>query len=159
MNSHRDNIKSIDIPIKHRPQFISKSWNNEMVPKKHISISPPDNHLYTKHKKIYSHDYDKPYDAITNCKSAGIIPYAVHNGKIYFLFQRSSNPFKRKDSGWNDFGGKKINPTETTADVAAREFSEETSCLFYIKEMIDKLSDSEQIDNDELKSLKHTTIC
>jgi len=80
---------------------------------------------------IYNIDY-KPYDAVSNCKSAGVIPYAIVNGQLLFLFQKTIHPLRKKDSGWNDFGGKKISSEETTAEVAAREFSEETSCLFYL---------------------------
>lgn len=74
------------------------------------------------------------YDAMNKCKSAGIIPYAFHNNKLYFLLQHINAPYRKKDIGWNDFGGKKNNEDETTAETAAREFSEETSCLFYLKE-------------------------
>ena len=35
--------------------------------------------------------------------------------------------------GWNDFGGKSMD-NEDTYETAAREFSEETSCLFYLNE-------------------------
>lgn len=129
-----DRIGAIDIPMKNlrhpphpssfdikkqklkiSPNIISKSWNNK------YSKSPND-------------DSFKPYDPINNCKSAGIIPYTLLNGNVYFLLQKIDNPLKKKDSGWNDFGGKKISITETTAGTAGREFSEETSCLFYIKE-------------------------
>lgn len=80
----------------------------------------------------------KKYNAITNCKSAGIIPYTYYNGKLLFLLQRIKNPSKKKDSGWNDFGGKRICHKETTIETAAREFNEETSCLFYLKEQKDE---------------------
>jgi 8-oxo-dGTP pyrophosphatase MutT (NUDIX family) len=76
----------------------------------------------------------KPYDAVSNCKSAGIIPYTIHDGIVYFLLQQAQYPSRKKDSGWNDFGGKRIKSNESTAETAAREFSEETSCLFYLKE-------------------------
>lgn len=82
----------------------------------------------------------KPYDAINNCKSAGVIPYCIHHDTIYFLFQQSNNPLKRKDGGWNDFGGKRSGETESTAETAAREFSEETSCLFYLRDKNDQES-------------------
>ena len=78
----------------------------------------------------------RPYDAISNCKSAGVIPYTYHHGELHFLFQRSIKPTNKKNIGWNDFGGKRINNDETTADIAAREFCEETSCLFYLKEKL-----------------------
>jgi hypothetical protein len=75
--------------------------------------------------------YDK-YDAQKNCKSAGIIPYTFRNGELLFLFQQLKNPNIKKERGWNDFGGKRIDDLETTFQTAAREFSEETSCLFYL---------------------------
>lgn len=76
----------------------------------------------------------KPFNAIENCKSAGVIPYSIQNGTVRFLFQKAIDPQRKKDSGLNDFGGKKVNSSESTAETAAREFSEETSCLFYLKE-------------------------
>jgi len=78
------------------------------------------------------------YDAVKNYKSAGIIPYTIHNNKVYFLLQININSNKR-DSGWNDFGGKRNNQNETTASIAAREFNEETSCLFYLKDLENKI--------------------
>lgn len=75
----------------------------------------------------------KSFDAINNCKSAGIIPYTIHDSTLFFLFQQNDSPIKRKESGWNDFGGKQLLSTDTTAETASREFNEETSCLFYLK--------------------------
>ena len=93
------------------------------------------------HQQAYTHSHTpdhrteyRPYDAITNCKSAGVIPYAIHNGKLYFLLQNFVHPIRKKDNGWNDFGGKRAGLLESTAETAAREFSEETSCLFYLNE-------------------------
>jgi len=74
------------------------------------------------------------YDGITHCRSAGVIPYTFKDGQFYFLLQRYTEPLKRKDCGWNDFGGKRLNDQETSMEIAAREFSEETSCLFYLYE-------------------------
>jgi len=134
----------------------------------------------------------KPYNAIVNCKSAGIIPYTIYDNNIYFLFQKTENPIRKKDYGWNDFGGKrstiestdisvntcnnkttidvfnneniKNNYLESTAETAAREFSEETSCLFYLKEknddesnkMYDLLKENDNLsyDIDTIKILK-----
>lgn len=113
--------------------------------------------------KKYGGDF-RPYDAIANCKSAGIIPYTIHCGKLYFLLQKIQNPLRKKEAGWNDFGGKQIRPDETTAEIAAREFSEETSCLFYLKEQNDDesmksyhiLKNNEELfyDEDTIKKLK-----
>ena len=90
------------------------------------------------------------YDAMTNCRSAGIIPYTIYNDKLQFLLQKIDKPVKKKYSGWNDFGGKQIDLNETTASTAAREFSEETSCLFYLKENNDDVLYNQLKDNDTL---------
>ena len=83
------------------------------------------------------------YNPMERCKSAGVIPYTIHKGELLFLFQRLIDPVRKKDSGWNDFGGKRIvsfneetgiYDVEETIRTAAREFSEETSCLFYIQD-------------------------
>lgn len=84
---------------------------------------------------ITNRKYYRKYDAINNCKSAGIIPYTFYNDKLYFLFQQLNDTTKNNNKGWNDFGGKKINDLESTIEIASREFNEETSCLFYIKEI------------------------
>ncbi len=93
--------------------------------------------LSTIHHDMLSRKSDfKPYDAMLNCKSAGIIPYTIYQNTLFFLFQREPNPIRKKDLGWNDFGGKRLSDNETTMEAAAREFSEETSCLFYLLENI-----------------------
>ena len=96
------------------------TFNNSLIPE-------PKNDFFQIPRR-----YNK-YDPINNCKSAGVIPYTIINNTVYFLFQCADNPIRKKDSGWNDFGGKRIDPNDTTAETAAREFSEETSCLFYFK--------------------------
>jgi hypothetical protein len=113
-------------------------------------------------RKLSLEGYHRKYDAIKKCKSAGIIPYCIDNGKLLFLFQRlipmNKDGFingidsirlerEKRDFGWNDFGGKRIDE-ETTIEIAAREFSEETCCLFYLKEQ----------DNEEDKILYDTII-
>jgi hypothetical protein len=77
------------------------------------------------------------YDPVNKCKSGGIIPWTYHNGELLFLFQKINNPVKIKNSGWNDFGGSRDNENELSYQIAAREFCEETSCLFYLKEIND----------------------
>ena len=138
------------------------------------SMSPIDEYFLDKTRNKFNKDYlenytndnyiFKSYDAITNCKSAGIIPYSIYNGKLYFLLQQSVNPLRKKDYGWNDFGGKKIDPKENTSETAAREFSEETSCLFYLKEqnndeskkLYDILKDNQELyyDDETISNLK-----
>lgn len=153
---NQNDKKTLSIPINTNNKYdkhISKSWNgNSMKTKfgtKKYSVSPSDIFSYKKRfKKNFLNDLENriddfefiPYDAVNNCKSAGIIPYAIYNGTVYFLFQQADNPIRKKDSGWNDFGGKKIDQNESTAETAAREFSEETSCLFYLKEQNDETS-------------------
>lgn len=65
----------------------------------------------------------------TTFKSSGIIPWCIHNGEKKFLFQRISNNENIK--GWLDFGGK-CDKNEDILKTAAREFSEETSGMFYL---------------------------
>ena len=151
-------------------EHISKSWGGHgyYMPRQarldhhHYSMSPTDQALLRRRTNdnlpdnIFRKDF-KPYDAISNCKSAGVIPYAIHNGELYFLLQQTNNPLKKKDSGWNDFGGKRVNLEESTAETAAREFSEETSCLFYLREknddnskvLYERLKDNESLEYDD----------
>lgn len=137
---------------------VSKSWNgyyqgsfiNNSITKP-TSLGSYDRNSFFKQKfgdtnkqnnilnNICQIDTDQ-YDAITHCKSAGIIPYTIKNGTVYFMFQTAVNPLRKKDDGLNDFGGKRNNNNETTAETAAREFSEETSCLFYLAEQKDPKS-------------------
>lgn len=107
----------------------SKTNSNGSSGRESMSTSP---HIwYNELTEQFETEY-KHYNAIENCKSAGVIPYSIHNGKILFLFQKELEPQRKKDSGLNDFGGKRVTDVETTAEAAAREFSEETSCLFYL---------------------------
>jgi hypothetical protein len=152
--------KTLSIPIRNvnrhiTQEYKSKSWSSgekSFGSKKKYSISPEDEIVRTigNHVKKFGIDF-KPYDAMSNCKSAGVIPYTIHNDTLYFLLQQVRNPSVKKDLGWNDFGGKMITSDKNTADTAAREFSEETSCLFYVKE-IKELNNLYSIlkDNDNL---------
>jgi hypothetical protein len=56
-------------------------------------------------------------------KAAGILPYAVHNKKLYFFVGKSG-----KDGKITDLGGK-IEGNETPKQTAVREFYEESSGL------------------------------
>lgn len=55
---------------------------------------------------------------------AGVIPYTVHNDRLYFLFGRDYKTGEICDFG----GGRKKN--ETSKDTAIREFKEETNGIF-----------------------------
>lgn len=166
VDKENTNQKILSIPINkiiapYNSEIVSKSWNGytEKIKnnKKNYSSSPTNDYIFAKkYNRNNRTDNDmfldeirnfnfKPYDAIVNCKSAGIIPYAIHNNTIYFLFQQITNPIRKKDSGWNDFGGKRISLAESTIETAAREFSEETSCLFYLHEQ----------NNEESKKTYH----
>lgn len=74
------------------------------------------------------------YDILKHAKGAGVIPYTFIDGILHFLFQRSTFPLNPKNQGWNDFGGKKDGDDGDAIDIAAREFTEETNCLFYLRE-------------------------
>ena len=149
--------RSFDIPKNGRENHSFSPSDHQLLSNEKQSVSPPKSlgELFGRLNKsekvandIIGTDF-RPYDAMNNCKSAGIIPYAIHQGTVYFLFQQTINPVRRKDSGWNDFGGKRNSIEESTADAAAREFSEETSCLFYLKEKNDTKS------NEIYPILKH----
>lgn len=100
------------------------------------------------------------YNPMIYAKGSGIIPYTINNGIIYFLLQHATYPCNKKYVGWNDFGGKRNYESESTFDIASREFSEETSCLFYLKEnKIDELygklkyNDLNEYDKDTITEL------
>lgn len=129
-----ESISNTDLIEKNLSSIISKSFEPYEMRKKHNC---------TDFSEIYNNIRNTPfniYDAINNCKSAGIIPYTIHNGELYFFLQKNIYPCKKKDKGWNDFGGKKNSLFESTYETAAREFSEETSCIFYLNEKNDDWS-------------------
>lgn len=123
------------IEIKNRPVAYDgpRSWNDN----RH-HLSPIRSNCFSLPNLQHNNDLSprfNNYNAIKNAKGAGIIPYTIHNGKVLFLFQKCTYPVTNKNQGWNDFGGKKDIETDgDSIDVACREFSEETSCLFFIKQ-------------------------
>ena len=68
----------------------------------------------------------------------GVLPVAIHKGKLYFLFSREY--INSKDDGglWSDFGGSKDN-NETYFETALREGYEESDKIIGSKENIKKL--------------------
>jgi len=56
---------------------------------------------------------------------AGILPVAIFNGKIYFLFSREQNSGNSDNNQWSDFGGRK-EKNETYRETAIREGWEES---------------------------------
>ncbi len=79
-------------------------------------------------------------------KGAGILPYCKINNKIHFLFQRTIYPESKKKIGFTDFGGRKEIDDKDSLNTASREFNEETSTLFYLKnrntELYNELKDN-----------------
>tara|TARA_Y100000816_G_C25657197_1_gene349054 strand:+ start:31 stop:546 length:516 start_codon:yes stop_codon:yes gene_type:complete len=72
-------------------------------------------------------------------KGGGILPVAIKNNEIYFLFSREGMIPKTKISGkWSDFGGSHEN-NETVFQTAVREGFEESNNMF---ESIDILKDT-----------------
>mgnify|MGYP005661278921 FL=1 len=55
--------------------------------------------------------------------AGSILPMAIHNNKLYFLFGKE-NPLEKSAKGWSDFGGRLEN-SETPFSAAIREGSEE----------------------------------
>jgi hypothetical protein len=69
---------------------------------------------------------------------AGVLPIAIHDGKIYFLFSREEIN-KKKDGGlWSDFGGRK-DKLENYKQTAIRECYEEANGILGTKNKISKL--------------------
>ena len=67
---------------------------------------------------------------------AGILPVALHNNKLYFLFGKET--FNSSSPGWSDFGGSKEND-ESPKTTALREGYEESCGFFGSKSQIKKL--------------------
>lgn len=156
---HKRIMKFIDT---NTTQMYSKSWNCQSQTKSPIQSFRTLSYN-SSNKTVHKSFIAKPFDPMNKCKAAGIIPYTIHEGKLYFLFQKNVNPIKKKDSGWNDFGGKKSDPAESTIDIASREFSEETNCLFYLKEMTNILDNANNLyevfkHNDKLEYDDETIV-
>jgi len=72
---------------------------------------------------------------------AGVLPVAIHDGRVYLLFGRESD--LGDTPGWSDFGGG-AKRGESTLDTAAREGSEELNGMLgsrhYMKLLASKRS-------------------
>lgn len=76
---------------------------------------------------------------------AGILPMAIKDKKIYFLFSRETLDNVFRDSGkWSDFGGG-MEKGEKLEDVAIREGWEETSGILGNKQKITELVEKKTI--------------
>ena len=74
---------------------------------------------------------------------AGIIPVAIHNGKVYLLFGKEV-----QDGKWSDFGGGREH-NETPFKTAIREGCEELSGFLGCKTKLAK----------DVKTTHHYTTC
>lgn len=68
--------------------------------------------------------------------AASILPVAIHNGKLYFLFGKE-NPLEDSAKGFSDFGGG-VEKGETPIQTAIREGSEELTGFLGTKEVLRK---------------------
>lgn len=68
--------------------------------------------------------------------AASILPVAIHNNKLYFLFGKE-NPLEDSAKGFSDFGGG-VDSGETAFQTAVREGSEELTGFLGTKEMLRK---------------------
>ena len=61
----------------------------------------------------------------------GVIPVALHNGKLHFLFGQENDIIKdaSKNQDWGDFGGS-AKPGESEMDTCVREGAEELNGFF-----------------------------
>jgi hypothetical protein len=61
----------------------------------------------------------------------GVIPVAMHNGDLYFLFGQENDVIKdaSKNQDWGDFGGS-AKPGESETDTCVREGAEELNGFF-----------------------------
>ena len=61
----------------------------------------------------------------------GVIPVALHNGDLYFLFGQENDVIKdaSKNQDWGDFGGS-AKPGESETDTCVREGAEELNGFF-----------------------------
>lgn len=80
-----------------------------------------------------------------NIDYAGVLPYAIHNGKKYYLIGKEHRQIGWSGSSkWSDFGGDPEH--ETPSKGAAREFYEETMGFFgNMSDIVKKLSKEKRI--------------
>ena len=88
-------------------------------------------------------------EAESSYKSAGVLPYAIHNGKLFFLLGKehrggkgvvldqnkidasmSKSKIAKHLETWSEFGGKREKEDQSSLHTAAREFFEETKGAF-----------------------------
>ena len=76
----------------------------------------------------------------------GVIPVAMHNGDLYFLFGQENDVIKdaSKDQDWGDFGGGS-KPGESEMDTCVREGAEELNGFYGNKRDFRKLLQKNQL--------------
>jgi len=100
---------------------------------------------------------------LENGTGAGILPFCVREGEVFFFFHRT---FEGKKQGtWIDCGGGKSSQDHTLIETAAREFAEETGGLwknehFIVSSMkptesLHEFETSEMVKKSFLKMLEH----
>lgn len=137
-----DDSDTVDSPIRDEPKqnetkqldYLHTSSLNNLLNSSKDDLSP--NKFIHSHKSPFiTYSEMKKFDPVNNAMGAGIIPWTYHEGKLLFLLQIRDDQ-TIKDKGFNDFGGKKDSKNEKPFEIAAREFVEETECLFYLQEKI-----------------------
>lgn len=76
----------------------------------------------------------------------GVIPVAMHNGDLYFLFGQENDVIKdaSKNQDWGDFGGS-AKPGESEMDTCVREGAEELNGFYGNKHDFRKLLKKNQV--------------
>lgn len=91
---------------------------------------------------------NQKYSENNNIKAAGILPYAIWSGDIYFLLGEERYQKNFVDSlKWSDFGGGRKAHEINILETASREFYEETmGCIFKSEQQILDLLQNEKYD-------------
>ena len=76
---------------------------------------------------------------------SGVIPVALHKGKVYYLFGREGSAERDKNFDWGDFGGGS-KPGENVMEITTREGCEELNGFFGDKKDFKKYIMKNKID-------------
>ena len=76
---------------------------------------------------------------------SGVIPVALHKGKVYYLFGREGSAERDKNFDWGDFGGGS-KPGEDLLEITTREGCEELNGFFGDKKDFKKYILKNKID-------------
>lgn len=105
-------------------------------------------------KNTFKKNYDYGYNVYKY--GAGILPYTIHKGKLYFLLGKD-----RYEKYWSDFGGRPDPVDENKIEnTAVREFYEETIGAIYdikiIKERIKNKKDTYIVKSMKTNNVEYT---